>query len=58
MSNTRKAILIEKIISDQDLFDRFKREFWRGTVTEYLDEYSYIPDIAERLASDLGIDLD
>lgn len=57
---TQNEKLIAALNADKKLYEEF-RQGWLGwgfdSIEDYLDEYSHIPDIAERLAGDLGIDL-
>lgn len=53
----KRKDLITAINSKPEKLKEFQEGWGRETVEEYLDEYSHIEDIVDRLAQDLDIDL-
>lgn len=49
--------LIAALNANPQLYEEFRKGWGRETVDEYLTEYQHLPDIAQRLAEDLGINL-
>lgn len=50
-----KQELIDRVNSNPALLNEFKTGWQVNSIEEYLTAYSYIPDIVERLADDLGV---
>lgn len=50
-----KQELINRVNNDPKLLADFKTGWDRPSIEEYLEEYSYISDIVDLLADDLGI---
>lgn len=51
-----KEDLIKKVNSNPQLLSDFQSGWDCLSIEEYLENYSYIPDIVDKLACDLGVE--
>ena len=51
-----KQELISRVNSDPALLKEFQNGWGRPSIEEYLAEYSYVEDIVNCLANDLGVE--
>ncbi len=54
-ARTPRQALIDAVSADPTLLAAFQEGWGRESVAAYLEEYRHIPDIVQRLASDLGV---